>query len=310
MPESRYRSLNSELRRIFGGRVCKVSINAGFTCPNRDGTKGVGGCIFCSAEGIRGKSYQPTSSITDQLQAGLAYLAKRYQTGRFIAYFQENSNTYADVATLERYYREALAYPGVVGLAIGTRPDCIDKDILDLLATLHKETYLWIEYGLQSSHDTTLAFINRGHTRADFVQAVEQTKARGIRVVAHIILGLPGENIADMIATARMLAELGVDGVKIHSLHVIKETKLDEYFQAGLLRCPSLNEYAGMACAVLEHLPPTMVIHRLSGHCPPQILRAPDWTLDKNGVVRRIEDMLTAQATFQGKYYHHKEIVS
>jgi len=215
---ARYRDLNTYFRSLFGCRVQKISIDAGLTCPNRDGTKGTGGCIYCNARGSGTGAWAQGLSIREQLLKGKQFLTKRYHAQKFMAYFQSFSNTYAPLAVLQRRYDEALAVDGIVGLAIGTRPDCVNQPVLDLLQSYAERHLIWIEYGLQSAHDQTLILINRGHDAACFTRAVRATQNRGIRICAHVILGLPNETREDMLHTARFVADLGLDGIKLHLL--------------------------------------------------------------------------------------------
>ncbi|UCD31332.1 MAG: TIGR01212 family radical SAM protein, partial [Desulfobacterales bacterium] len=221
----RYNDLNNYLKSIFGCRVQKISIDAGFSCPNRDGTISVGGCIYCNLRGSGTGAHLKGLSITQQLTLGKNALSKRYKAKKFIAYFQAFSNTYAPIDQLESLYDEALAVDNMVGLSIGTRPDCINEAVLDLLQTYAKSYMVWIEYGLQSAHDSTLGFINRGHDFNCFKKAVDATKNRGIKICAHVILGLPQEEKKEIHQTAKIVAGLGIDAIKIHLLYVIKGTK-------------------------------------------------------------------------------------
>ena len=251
MNTSRYRDLNTALRERFGYRVQKISLDAGLTCPNRDGTVGVGGCIYCNVRGS-GTGLSQSCSITQQLARGKERLHRRYKASKFIAYFQSFSNTYAPLDELKHLYLEALAVEDVVGLAIGTRPDCVPDDVLDILTDLNRRTYLWMEYGLQSIHDRSLGLINRGHNVAAFVDAVERTRQRGLAICVHVILGLPGENKEDMLATAQALAGLDIQGVKIHLLYVIHGTPLANLYQRGAYHCLSREEYVDIVCDFLS----------------------------------------------------------
>jgi len=216
-----YRDLNTALRERFGCRVQKINLDAGLTCPNRDGRAGLGGCIYCNRLGS-GTGASRHQSITTQLESGKAFLQKRYKARKFLAYFQSFSNTYAPVEKLRNLYEEALAVPDIVGLTIGTRPDCVEEPVLDLLAELGEKTYLLVEYGLQSIHDRTLNLINRGHSVDTFLDAVTRTRARGLEICVHVILGLPGEDKAAMLETARALGEMDIQAVKIHLLYVVQ----------------------------------------------------------------------------------------
>ena len=303
MNDKPYYDLNSFLRRHFGMRVQKITVDAGFTCPNRDGTLGTGGCIYCNARGSGTGACGRGVSIREQLEAGRAAMARRYKAKAFIAYFQAFSNTYAPVEILRQRYEEALAVPGVVGLAIGTRPDCVDERVLDLLGEYARRTMVWVEYGLQSAHDRTLAAIARGHDFGAFCRAVAATRNRGIYTCAHVILGLPGETAADMRATARAVAGLGIDGIKLHLLYVVKGTGMERLFRQGDYQCLAQSEYVERVCDVLERLPPQMVIQRLTGDPHPDELVAPDWSLRKRETLDQIHAALARRQTFQGKLY-------
>jgi len=298
----RYRDLNSHLRQRFGCRVQRIALDAGLTCPNRDGTKGIGGCIYCNPLGS-GTGLSGTLSITQQLQRGKERLARRYKAKKFIAYFQSFSNTYAPVEKLKGLYREALAVEDIVVLAIGTRPDCVPPEVLDLLEELNKETCLWVEYGLQSVHEATLKRINRGHTVEDFLRAVEETRQRNIEVVVHVILGLPGEGKEEMLATARALGELDIQGVKLHLLYVIQGTPLARLYQEEKYRCLAREEYVDIVCEFLALLPPHVVIHRLTGDPHLRELLAPAWALEKQANFKAIHQALEARDLWQGKWW-------
>ncbi len=301
----RYTDLNGHLKGIFGKRVQKLTVDAGFTCPNRDGSKGTGGCIFCNEKGSGNGAHILGTSVTEQIHQGREALFKRYKSKLFLAYFQAYSNTYAPVARLKALYDEALAFDDVVGLSIGTRPDCVDEEKLALLDAYSQEKLIWLEYGLQSPHDTTLASINRGHDVACFKSAVALTQkiAPKVKICAHIILGLPGEDREMMLEGARLLADLGVDGVKIHLLYVIKGTPLDELYLSGDYTCLEEDDYVETVCDFLELLPPEMVIQRLTGDPHRDELRAPQWPLKKRDTLRRIQETLEARGTVQGSRY-------
>lgn len=299
--KKRFYDLNAYFRDIFGCRVQKISIDAGFTCPNRDGTISTGGCIYCNERGSGTGNFAKGLTVTDQLDQGMRVLARRYKAEAFVAYFQAFSNTYAPVGRLARLYQEALSHEKVVGLAVGTRPDCISPPILSLLESMASDTLVWVEYGLQSAQDRTLGVINRGHDVACFVDAVKTTQHRGINVCAHVILGLPGETRRDMLNTADVLADLGIDGVKLHLLYVVRNTGLETLFQKGAYKCLGQEEYADIVCAFLERLPSTTVIHRIASDPHPDELVAPAWALQRNRTRKMIVDMLESRDTWQGK---------
>jgi radical SAM protein (TIGR01212 family) len=301
--KKRYRDFNAALREQFGCRVQKITLDAGLSCPNRDGTLGRGGCLYCNARGSGTGASGRGLSIRTQLEQGKAMLARRYNARKFLAYFQSFCNTYAPPAQLRRLYDEALAVEDVVGLAIGTRPDCVDERVLELLQAYAAQQLVWLEYGLQSAHDRTLARINRGHDYACFERAVRMTAGRGIRICAHIILGLPGETGQDMRATARAVAALPIDGIKIHLLYVVRGTGLEGLLQTGQYRCLAQQEYAELVCDVLERLPPGMIVQRLTGDPHPGELAAPAWALRKRETRALIEATLEARGTRQGTRY-------
>lgn len=300
-PNRRYNDYNTYLRKVYGCRVQKISVDAGLTCPNRDGTLSTAGCIYCNARGSGTGAHAGGLSITEQLLEGKAALSRRYKAKKFIAYFQSFSNTYAPVSKLKRLYDDALAVDDVVGLSIGTRPDCVAEPVLDLLAGYAADHLVWVEFGLQSAHDTTLALINRGHDAACFQRAVDSTHARGLQVCAHVILGLPQETRTQMLATARFLAKLPVAGVKLHLLYVVRGTTLDGLYHSGAYRCLSQAAYVELVCEFLEYLPEQVVIQRLTGDPHPAELVAPRWSLRKRETLDKIRTALEKRNTWQGK---------
>ncbi len=303
--EKRYNDLNTYFRNSFGCRVQKISVDAGLSCPNRDGRVSKGGCIYCNAKGSGSGAYSKGLSITDQLVAGKTVLAKKYKAKKFIAYFQSFSNTYAPIDRLSALYNEALAVDGIVGLSIGTRPDCINDPILDLLAEQAENRLIWIEYGIQSVHNATLNIINRRHDFKCFEKAVDATKKKGIKICAHVILGLPGETRDHMMETARVIADMGIDGIKFHLLYVIKGTELEKMYNAGEYQCLTQKEYVDILCDFLEILPPDMVIQRLTSEPHANELVAPQWTSrsNRNTTFAMINDTLEKRDSRQGKFY-------
>jgi len=299
----RYYDFNTYLRSTFGCRVQKISLDAGLSCPNRDGRISTGGCIYCNARGSGTGAFAKGLSVVDQVIQGKRALKKRYKAKKFIAYFQSFSNTYATVETLRHLYEQALSIDDVVGISIGTRPDCVDPPILELLQGYVKNYLVWIEYGLQSAHDSTLKQIHRGHDFKCFKHAVEKTKNRGIKICAHVILGLPDEEKSHMIETANAIGNMGIDGIKIHLLYVVKGTKLDQRYRAGQYRCLSQAEYVDIVCDFLEHLPKNMVIQRLTGDPHPGELVAPKWSLKKAETLRLIKEALEKRDSWQGKFF-------
>lgn len=299
----RFYDLNTYFRNRYGGRVHKISVDAGLNCPNRDGTIHTRGCIYCNAKGSGTGNFAKGHSITRQLEDSKAPVIKRFKAKKFIAYFQSFTNTYAPLETLKALYEEALAVPDVVGMAVGTRPDCISEEVLDLLQSYTAKYLIWIEYGLQSSHDATLKRINRGHDVRTFEQAVRATAGRGIMISTHVILGLPGEGRKEMLATADFIAGLPIDGVKLHLLYVIKGTAMERLYRSGEYRCLEREAYVDLVCEILERLPEHMVIQRLTGDPHKHELVAPMWALEKNENVALIRQRMEERDTWQGKGY-------
>ncbi len=275
----RYHSLNFSLRRRFGQRVQKVSINGGFTCPNADGTVAVGGCTFCDNRSFSPSRRVPRRSVTEQIDDGVRRLQRRYVCDRFIAYFQPATNTYAPVDRLRPLYLEAANHHQVVGLAIGTRPDCVPDDVLELLAEIGRRGYLSVEYGMQTIHDRSLRWMNRGCTHAAFEDAMQRSRGLPFEICAHVMLGLPGETHEDMLATAAVIAKSGVDSVKIHNLYAVENTPLAEQVASGEVTLMQRDAYVQVLVDFLELLPPEMVVERISGEAPPQYFVGPSWCL-------------------------------
>ncbi len=294
-----YYRLSSFFRRQFGEPVFKIPIDAGFSCPNHDGTVGTGGCSYCY-----NPSFSPFSnnaiaaSVTAQLQRG----KKKHKQARYLAYFQSYTNTYAPLEELKALYDEALADPEVEGLSIATRPDCISEEIISLLESYAKHCHLWVEYGLQSAHDKTLKMINRGHNAEAFVRAVEMTRSRGIYICAHIILGLPGETPGMMLQTVNFLNRLAVDGVKFHHLQIIKNTPLAiEYARGKVAVYEKADDYIPILCDCLERLSPTMAIHRLASQAASEdLLIVPHWPEGAGQIASLVETELISRGTYQG----------
>ena len=301
--QKRYYDFNTYLRDIFGCRVQKITVDAGLTCPNRDGKISTGGCIYCNSRGSGTGAHAGGLSITQQLVNGKKALSKRYKAKKFLAYFQSFSNTYAPLPVLQDLYAEALSVDDIVGLSIGTRPDCVDDAVLECLQEYARHHLIWIEYGLQSASDATLAFINRGHDVRCFKDAVEKSRNRGIKICAHVILGLPHETRKDMLHTADTIAALGVDGVKLHLLYVIKGTRLERLYRQGDFKCLEQDAYVDLVCDFLERIPPGMVIQRLTGDPHPGELVAPAWARHKSDTLERIRKTLQKRDSRQGKLF-------
>lgn len=299
----RYYTLNHYLRNKYGQKVFKIPLNAGFTCPNRDGTLGTGGCSFCNAKGAGDYAGNPGDSIHDQFEQIKRILHRKWGHGLYIAYFQAYSNTYAPIEKLSRLYQEALQEPDVVGLAIATRPDCLPDDVVELLQEINQQTNLWIELGLQTAHEKTSAALNIGYGYQQYLQALQQLNQAQIDVVTHIILGLPGETREDMMETAHCLAALTMQGIKIHLLHLMKGTALAKYYDEKPFSLMNFEEYIDLVIDILEIMPPQRVIHRLTGDSPRELLIGPEWSLHKwevlNGIDRRMEE----RQTWQGRLF-------
>ena len=298
--DKRYNAFSEELKREFGCRVQRISVDAGLTCPNRDGSLDRSGCIFCGGHGSGSHGIIRELSVAGQIEDGKEVMRRKYKAEQFIAYFQAYSNTYAPVGQLGFLYAEALSVPDMVGLIIATRPDCLPDDVLDLLEELSRRTYLWLELGIQSSLDRSLTLINRRHDHACSVDAIQRAKARGLRVCAHVILGLPGESRDETLAMAAELNRLGVDGVKLHLLHVMKGTVLAEMYGRGEVKMMDRDEYAGLVCDFLEELDPRILIHRLTGDGGHDNLLAPLWSLKKFEILNLIDAELERRGTRQG----------
>lgn len=297
----RYYAYNYFLRQRFGQRIHKVSVDAGFTCPNVDGTVATGGCTFCDNRSFSPSRRLPRQNIAGQIDEGIRRIQRRYTAKKFLAYFQPATNTYAPVDRLRPLYEQALAHPLVVGMAIGTRPDCVADDVRDLLGDLAGRTYLSVEYGMQTMHDRSLDAMNRGHHHDAMRDAMERSRGRGFEICAHLILGLPGESHADMLATAREAVRLGVDAVKLHNLYAVKNTPLADQVAAREVSLMDRDDYVRTLVDILEILPPTCVVERVSGDAPPDYFVGPSWCLDKPGVLRAIEAEFARRDSWQGK---------
>lgn len=297
----RYHSLNAFFKNKFGEKVYRVSLDAGFTCPNRDGTKGTEGCIYCGEEGARASYVNPAKSVREQLIDGMEIIKRRYKAEKFIAYFQAYTNTYAPADKLKSIYNKALSSPEVIGISVGTRPDCIDEEKINMLESITEKKLVIIEYGIQSMKAETLKLINRGHTVENSVNSIRLTKnKKGIYVLAHVILGLPGEDFSDMENTVKALVNLCVDAFKFHHLYIEKGTFLESMYRNKTLKLLSLEEYTDILCRLLPIIPENIVIHRLFGQCSKENLIAPLWTLNKAKNIALLDRLLKEKNIMQG----------
>ncbi len=296
--DKRYNQFSAYLKNKFGAKVYKITIDAGFSCPNRDGTISTGGCIFCDDGGSFSQAHSNKLSVEEQVIAGAKTLHDRFKAEKFMSYFQAYSNTYKPVEELEKIYKSALNHPDVVGLSVGTRPDCVDEDKLNLLADIGKDYYTWIEYGLQSIHDKTLKKINRGHDFDCFLRAYEMSKEKGLNVCVHVIFGL-WETRDEILQTAQKLAQLHVDGVKIHMLCALENTKLATLYQNGEIDFMSEDEYVSLVTDFLEILPANTTIHRLAGNGLKKNLIAPRWLGAKLDCLNKIDREFIRRNTYQ-----------
>lgn len=303
MRKKAFRLYSTYLKQHFGGRVHKISIDAGFGCPNREGGRDAHGCLFCDPGGSGSVGIARNEPITVQLERSKELMRRKYRAKYFIAYFQPFSNTFAPVDVLRNRYDQAMAVDEVVGLAVGTRPDCLPPETLDLLAEYHQQTYFWLELGLQTIHNRSLDFLQRGHDYQCFLDAYQQAKERGLKVCVHLILGLPGESREDILATAEEMARLKIDGVKLHLLHVLDGTPLGELYQQGQIEMFELQDYVELVVDVIERLPPDTLIQRLTGDGPRHILLAPLWSMNKWEVLNAIDAELVRRGTVQGERY-------
>ena len=300
--DKRYNQFSAYLKNKFGAKVYKITLDAGFSCPNRDGTISTGGCIFCDEGGSFSQAHSNRLSIEEQVLVGAETLAKRFKAQKFMSYFQAYSNTYKPVDELEKIYSSALCHKDVVGLSIGTRPDCIDDDKLKLISSYKDDYYTWVEYGLQSIHNKTLKRINRGHDYDTFLRAYEKTKEYGINVCVHVIFGL-WETHEEIMQTAQTLAKLGIDGIKIHMLVALEGTKLAQLYKQGDIIFMSEEEYLNTVCDFLEYLPQTTTIHRLAGNGLKKELIAPRWIGKKLDCLNKIDREFIRRNSYQGIKY-------
>mgnify|MGYP002582012493 FL=1 len=292
--DKRYHSISTWLKRTFGEKTIKLAIDGGFTCPNRDGSKGVGGCIFCSDSG----SGEFASDIDDQIRL----LSDKWPHARYLGYFQNHTNTYAPVSELAAKYNEVLKNPKIEGLVIGTRPDCLSEEVLDLLSEINKTYFLWVELGLQTIHEGSANLINRCYDLSVFDQAMVQLSARGIKTVVHLILGLPGESHDDMLDSVRYVSSIpGLFGMKLHLLNIVKGSQM-EYLYPDYQPFATIEEYVNLVVECLEIIPPEVTIHRLTGDAPRSILINPPWSFNKRTILNGIDERMHLLDTWQGKY--------
>lgn len=302
-----YHSFDYMLKERFGEKIYKVALDAGMTCPNRDGTLGSRGCIFCSAGGSGDFAGSRQDSITQQIEKQAASIRQKRGVAKFIAYFQAYTNTYAPVDYLRKIYTEAISHPDIVAISIGTRSDCLGEDILQLLDELNQKKPVWVELGLQTIHETTARYIRRGYPLSCFEQAVSELRKRNLDVIVHTILGLPGESKNDILSTIEYLNHRDIQGIKLQLLHVLKGTDLAEDYLAGKFQVYSMEEYLELVIDCLEHLNPEIVIHRLTGDGPKDLLIAPLWSSAKRTVLNTLHRECKLRHAFQGKQYKPME---
>ena len=298
-----YKNYSSYLKTVFNEQVQKISINAGFTCPNRDGSIGTGGCTYCNNQTFNPDYCKPDKSITQQLEEGIAFFRKKYPNQRYLAYFQAYTNTYGAINSLKQKYEEALSHPLVTGLVIGTRPDCVNEELLDYFSVLSQRFYIMIEYGVESTSDKTLALINRGHNYNSSVQAITKTAQKGIATGVHLILGLPGEDRETILSHAKNISQLPLTTVKLHQLQLIRGTKMAQEFteHPEWFHIYSVDEYIDLVIDFMELLNPDFVIERFVSQSPKELLIAPDWGLKNYEFTAKIEKALSRRGAFQGR---------
>ena len=306
--DRRFNAYANYFRNHFGERIQKLSLDAGFTCPNRDGSLGVGGCTFCNNDAFNPSYCQPQKSVEQQIQEGMEFHQNRYRrAGKYLAYFQAYSNTYAGIDQLKSIYEQALQFPEVVGLVIGTRPDCINTEQLKYFQELSEKYYIILEYGIESCYDKTLKRINRGHSYQQAVDAILQTEEYGIKTGAHMMFGLPGESREEMLAEAEILSKLPLNNIKFHQLQIIKDTQMENEYREDPKQFDffELEEYIDFIIQFLEKLNPAFVVERFAGEVPPRFLAGPGWGKIRNDqILNMIEKKLHEKETWQGKYFN------
>jgi uncharacterized protein len=296
----RFRTYNRWLKEKFGGRVYKVSVDAGFTCPNRDGTVAAGGCAYCNNNSFRPPVSIKTDPIRDQVRDGINYIRKRFDANKFIIYFQPFTNTYADTGYLEKLYTDAIDHPDVVGLAIGTRPDCVDEEKIRMIDEIAQKTFVSLEFGVESIYDDTLRRVNRGHDYAAFLRAMEITRGRSIHIGAHLILGFPWETRVQWLAMADEMSRAGIDAVKIHHLHIVRGTALAAEYAREPFRVLGYEEYLDLLCEFVERLDSRIIIERMFGEAPSGLLVVPTWRRNKNHLVVDVQKKFEERNVVQG----------
>jgi len=297
-----YNSYGRFLQQRFGERVHKISVHAGFTCPNRDGNVATGGCTYCNIASFTPETTRPRHSISEQVARGIQFVRQRYGVKKFIAYFQAYTNTYADVADLERMYREALDHPEVIGLAVGTRPDCVNEEILQMLSKIARDYFVSLEYGIESIDDDTLRLVNRGHDFACTVDAFQRSQHRGLHLGGHLIIGFPNETEEQWLAMPEVINRLGLDAIKIHHLHVVRGTALARQFDAKPFFVFDFPSWVDVVIRFIERLDPRIIIERLYGEAPHDLLIAPHWNLSKAEILHAIDREMRRRNSFQGKF--------
>ncbi len=301
-----YNDYSGYIRQVYDVRVQKIAINAGFTCPNRDGSKGLGGCIYCNNQSFNPDYCLPEKNILTQINEGILFFSKKYKTQKYFAYFQAYTNTYAEFEILKARYDEALSHPKVVGLVIATRPDCVSEELLAYLKPLSKKYYIIIEFGVESCNDDTLRLINRGHDYQQVVEAVEQTRKYGIFSGAHMILGLPGETRETILSHAEKLSKLPLHTIKLHQLQIIKQTKLAKMFldNPTIVHQYSVDEYLDLVVDFLERLKPSIIVERVAGEAQKEFILNKKWGLKNFEIIAKLEKRMIERQSFQGRLYN------
>ena len=306
--KNRYNSYHEHLRERFGCRVHKVSLDMGFTCPNRDGSVAQGGCVYCNNDSFVPPYARSRYTMDFQIRRGIEYLRKRFKAEKFIVYFQAYTSTYGEAEELERMYKRALEYEGVIGLAVGTRSDCVDEEKVEIFERLARDNYVTVEYGIESIYDKTLEFMNRGHDYQSVIDAIELSQNRGFHIGAHIIVGMPTETEEEMLAMADAVSVLGIDTFKIHNLHIVKNTPLARMYQKNSFKLFSYEEYLKFIIKFLERLSPDIMLERLFTDTPQNLLIAPKWEKRHNEIIYGIRQALEKEGSYQGKFFDRQSL--